>query len=390
MFWATQSRYAAAASPIPSRESGDSREPTRCRKAKAASPSRSGGAASSRLFGLGSLAPVLDGEQRASAPVMKPRPPLQQRLQPIAGPQREPVSGGAVSVPSNCGGTSAGVAPAARRSTSPRPSTAAVPVAAATAPGGPRESLRLQMRSPWPNLALHGKDAAAAEQWYFRVEAQLARALPDSRCLYPWLDPLARGGPQLLAEEALRSLAEPYTFSDFREGWDFPDASQFPQWCEERRDSQMERSGCDTRHNVEAKAVGSGIQQPRAGIRRSRSAGGGLPSAVHVAVRTVAEEGGRKNVRDSTSSSAARAALSESPRRSRRRGEMTLLRCTSATALNGSLAAPAAAPRLGSGFSRQEGSGGGGAGGEYRPLQSCRGVAAPRSPRILARCNSAR
>jgi hypothetical protein len=243
------------------------------------------------------------------------------------------------------------------------------------------------MRSPWPNLALHGKDAVAAEQWYFRVEAQLARALPDSRCLYPWLDPLARGGPQLLAEEALRSLEEPYTFSDFREGWDFPDASQFPQWCEERRDSQMERTGCDTRHNVEAKAVSSGSQQPRAGLRRSRSAGGGLPSAVQVAVRTGAEEGGRKNVRDSTSSSA-RAALSESPRRSRRRGEMTLLRCTSATALNGNNAVPVAAPRLGSGFSRQDG--GSSVGGEYRPLQSCRGVAAPRSPRPLARCNSAR
>jgi len=388
MFWAPQSRYAAAATPLPSREAGESREPPRCRKAKAASPSRSGGAVSSRLFGLGSLAPVLDGEQRASAPVVKSRPPLQQRLQPIAGPQREALVGGAVSGPSNCSGNSAGGAPAARRSTSPRPSTAVATGTGAAVLGGPREGLRLQMRSPWPNLTLHGKDAAAAEHWYFRVEAQLARALPDSRCLYPWLDPLARGGPQLLAEEGLKSLAEPYTFSDFREGWDFPDASQFRQWCEERRDSQMERAGRDTNDNVEAKAVGFGSQQPQPGIRRSRSAGRGLPWAVHVADRTGAEDGGQKNARGSTSS-CARAALSESPRRSRRRGEMMLLRCTSATGLNGTIAVPVAAPRLGNGFSRQV-SGGSSVGGEYRPLQSCRGVAAPRSPRLLARCNSAR
>mmetsp|Transcript_78769 Transcript_78769/g.156000 ORF Transcript_78769/g.156000 Transcript_78769/m.156000 type:complete len:382 (-) Transcript_78769:239-1384(-) len=381
MFWAPQSRYVAAAAPTPSREAGESREPPRCRKAKAASPSRSAGAASSRLFGLGSLAPVLDGEQRASPPVVKPRPQLQQRLQPIAGQQRESVYGGG-SCPSNCGANPAVSAQATRRSTSPRPSTAATAVAATGAFGRAREDVRLQMRSPWPNLALHGKDAAAAEQWYFRVEAQLARAFPDCRCLYPWLDPLARGGPQLLAEEAQRPLAEPYTFSDFMEGWDFPDASQFAQWCEERRDSQMERTGCDARDNVEAKAAGIGSQQPQAAVRRSRSAGGGLPSPMQAAERTGAEDG-QKKARDSTSS-IARATLSESPRRSRRRGETALLRCTPAAALNGAVAVSVAAPRLGSGFSRQDG------GGDHRPLQSCRGVAAPRSPRMLTRCNSAR
>jgi len=385
MFWAPQSKYAAATAPSPSREGGESREPPRCRKSKAASPSRSSGASSSRLFGLGSLAPVLDGEQRASAVALKPRPPLQQRLQPIAGPQRETISSSVASGPSNCVGSSAGGAPAARRSTSPRPSTAAV--VAVSSLGGAREGLRLQIRSPWPNLALHGKDAVAAEQWYFRVEAQLARALPDSRCLYPWLDPLARGSPQLLAEEALGLLAEPYAFSDFREGWDFPDASQFEQWCEERRDSQMERTGCAMRDDAEAKAVGFGSQQPQARIRRSRSAGGCLPSVVQVGERTSAEDRAHKKSRDSTSSSA-RAALSESPRRSRRRGEMTLVRCTSAAALNGNIAVPVA-PRLGSGFNRQDG-GGSNVGGEYRPLHSCRGSVAPRSPRLLIRCNSAR
>jgi len=264
MYWNPQSRYASATVPLQSREhAAELREPSRGRRsATAASPSRPSGAVNSKLFGLGHLAPVLDGEQRASVPVIKQRPPLQQRLQPLAGPPREAIASGVGTCPNTCiGGSNGSTSAARRRSTSPKPSTTTPAFAAAEARAEAREGLKFQMRSHWPNLALHGKDVAAAEQWYCRVGAQLARSFPDSRCLYAWIDPLAAGCPRLLTEKDLGSLDEHYTFIDFREGWDFPDAAQFGQWCEERRDNQTEKAGCGTSDDIEIVAFDCGGQR---------------------------------------------------------------------------------------------------------------------------------
>lgn len=86
----------------------------------------------------------------------------------------------------------------------------------------------LKLTSQWPNLddLIQPKDVAAITNWYSQFEGPLSSAFPDARCPYVWLDPVAKG-PDV---QALDSFGEPWKFTDFQQGWDHPDVSQFSAW----------------------------------------------------------------------------------------------------------------------------------------------------------------
>lgn len=63
--------------------------------------------------------------------------------------------------------------------------------------------------------------------WYTSFEAPLASAFLDTRCPFTFLDPKTHGPDP----EVMHALDQPWSFDDFKKGWDFPDSSQFDEWC---------------------------------------------------------------------------------------------------------------------------------------------------------------
>mmetsp|Transcript_51632 Transcript_51632/g.95585 ORF Transcript_51632/g.95585 Transcript_51632/m.95585 type:complete len:373 (-) Transcript_51632:153-1271(-) len=93
------------------------------------------------------------------------------------------------------------------------------------------EVVRLQLRTPWPNLDIMDKDVEAMETWHNDVGGLLANSFPEFACPYPWLEPCAHGPlkPQVVVQDL--NLERPFTFSDFkRDCWDFQDDGSFGLW----------------------------------------------------------------------------------------------------------------------------------------------------------------
>ncbi|CAK9054441.1 unnamed protein product, partial [Durusdinium trenchii] len=91
----------------------------------------------------------------------------------------------------------------------------------------PRSAPRT-MRASWPSLEIGRADVEAMDWWFSEFESQLANAVPDSRCLYPWL----QQAPDF--KEVEKELSGNFTFKDFKQGWNFMDFSNFSVWYEEQ------------------------------------------------------------------------------------------------------------------------------------------------------------
>eukprot|EP00435_Cladocopium_sp_Y103_P052624 s567_g16.t1 len=101
----------------------------------------------------------------------------------------------------------------------------------------PRSTQRhMSMRVSWPSLEIERADVEAMEWWFSEMESQLAVAVPDARCRYPWFQQY----PDL--REVEKELTSSFTFDDFKQGWNFVDFSNYSSWYEEqvRRSSRAE------------------------------------------------------------------------------------------------------------------------------------------------------
>ncbi|CAJ1339565.1 unnamed protein product, partial [Effrenium voratum] len=96
--------------------------------------------------------------------------------------------------------------------------------------GTPRSAPRnlSAMRMSWPSLEIGRGDVEALDWWFYEIESRLSHAAPDARCLYPWL----RQAPSF--HEVEKELSSPFTFKNFKEGWNFSDSSSFSAWYEEQ------------------------------------------------------------------------------------------------------------------------------------------------------------
>jgi len=160
--------------------------------------------------------------------------------------------------------------------TPPAPSPAPLPGGGhSSSSGGGRDAVPRapQFRSKWPNLEIASKDVACMQNWYHSIETTLSSSFPDSRCAYTWLDPIMHG-PR--AEQLIAPLESPFTFQDFKEGWDFADLSHYTAWCQERiqcRKDQKENvnTANEDRSVLAPKATEALIKEVAAGIEQQRS-----------------------------------------------------------------------------------------------------------------------
>eukprot|EP00931_Biecheleriopsis_adriatica_P010292 TRINITY_DN111379_c0_g1_i1.p1 TRINITY_DN111379_c0_g1~~TRINITY_DN111379_c0_g1_i1.p1 ORF type:complete len:359 (+),score=61.55 TRINITY_DN111379_c0_g1_i1:42-1118(+) len=205
-----------------------------------------------RPFGTGGLSPVLDGESRASH-----RPPVA-RLSSLSSLQAGDGGGG-----SNLG---QGSGQGRGKQGTPRS-------AAANSTG--QRNQPLVLRSTWPELEIDPKDVEATTWWFTEIESQMSQSIPDARCPYPWLQ--ISEEPQF--DEVMDHLSKPFTFEDFKQGWNVQDDSGFAKWCEERSgrirtDMAMPELGeASTAVRAVASNAGDGLLRAAAEVDQVRDEG---------------------------------------------------------------------------------------------------------------------